>query len=451
MAHRKANLSTDLSDDHPISLYYYDSYSGNSAEYKHPDALSDDVTLDASGQIQCVSCHDPHDDDFGMFLRLDNSNGQLCQQCHLKTGWDESVHGLEGPQTSAKRNTGKQKTGCAACHATHSAGGRQRLLYYAEEENNCFYCHNGRGKNITSDLENEFQKPSRHPMWETGKHDPLELTVMEERHVECVDCHNPHAARKDTVKVDRNGELEVGKQLPGSLLMLRGVTSGGSVIEAVPGINREYQLCFRCHGDSMNQPSPLVTRWRNEFNIRKEFEPSNISFHPVVQQGKNDNVPSLLSPLTTNTIINCTDCHNNNDLNGIAGPHGSIYAGLLEREYITEDLTIESESAYALCYKCHDRTSILDNESFSLHEMHIRGAGDNMSMDEMGTSCSTCHDPHGSVQQRLINFDATVVLPSGSGLEEFNVNGPQAGSCSLTCHNKDHDPLCYDEDGATDC
>ena len=58
-------------------------------------------------------------------------------------------------------------------------------------------------------------------MGDTGKHDPLEPTVIEDRHVECVDCHNPHASSKDNLKVVRSGELAVGKELPGSLKMFR--------------------------------------------------------------------------------------------------------------------------------------------------------------------------------------------------------------------------------------
>ena len=59
-----------------------------------------------------------------------------------------------------------------------------------------------------------------------------------------------------------------------------------------------------------------------------------------------------------------------------------------------------------------------------------------------------CHDPHGATASRaLIRFSEptsiTGVLPSSSGLLEFQSDGAGAGGCYLTCHGVDHDPLGY--------
>lgn len=78
------NLGTDLRDDHPIGIQYpEDGFEG----YNPRDTLAP-VKLVAWGgkvdRVECTSCHEPHNDDFGMFLRMDNTGSALCLQCHDK-------------------------------------------------------------------------------------------------------------------------------------------------------------------------------------------------------------------------------------------------------------------------------------------------------------------------------------------------------------------------------
>ena len=62
-------------------------------------------------------------------------------------------------------------------------------------------------------------------------------------------------------------------------------------------------------------------------------------------------------------MIYCTTCHAD-DEGGSRGPHGSSFAPILKQRYETADNTPESYDNYALCYQCHDRTSILRDASF---------------------------------------------------------------------------------------
>ena len=128
---------------------------------------------------------------------------------------------------------------------------------------------------------------------------------------------------------------------------------------------------------------------------------------------------------------------------GPSGPHGSTFESLLERNYSTADNTPESVVAYALCYKCHDRSSILGDESFSEHDVHVRG-------DDI--PCSSCHDSHGiSAEQgnttnntHLINFDTTIVSANNEGVGPlFEDLGTFSGQCYLLCHGENHNPLGY--------
>ena len=323
---------------------------------------------------------------------------------------------------------------CESCHSPHTAGGHDRLLNYAPEEDNCLTCHNG---NVAAtDIENEILKTtSRHaPQDYFAIHDPIEdFTMTVTNHVECVDCHNPHRANDTTASAPN---------VPGPLLGVSGITALNAAIEEV---NAGYEVCFKCHADNNVTTTAPVAREYPEINTRLEFDISNPSFHPIEAAGNNPDVPSLLSPYTTGSIITCWDCHNNDDGPGAGGsgpngPHGSRNDFLLERNYNMIDRTAESPTEYALCYKCHDRDSILNDDSFKEHDRHIRR-----------TPCSVCHDPHGisSAQgnatnnSHLINFDLTVVQPNNNGELRFEDTGLFSGRCYMRCHNNNHSPREY--------
>jgi len=425
-------LGTDLSDDHPISFVYSATLASQAGELVNPGSLTGPVRLDASGQLQCTACHNAHENLYGKFLVMSNRGGALCSTCHIKNFWGQTPHNLSsktwnGVQPDpwlASSWTTVSDNACQNCHRPHSAGGRQRLLNHAAEEDNCTACHNG---NVaTQNIQSQFNKSSRHPITDTtGVHDPSEAAVIGTRHVECVDCHNPHAARSGAGTP------------PGPLTGVRGISLVGTEVNPV---TNEYEVCFRCHADSLTKPAARTPRQITQTNTRLEFNTANPSFHPVAGPGANPNVPSLITPLTTSSTIGCTDCHNNNS--GPNGPHGSIYAPILERQYVTIDNTSESSSNYALCYKCHSRSVVLSNQSFPLHNKHVSGER---------APCNICHDPHGiSLTQgnitnntHLINFDTSVVQPSSSGRLEFIDRGTFRGSCYLRCHGQNHNPCSY--------
>src|SRR6185369_9861027 len=196
--------------------------------------------------------------------------------------------------------------------------------------------------------------------------------------VTCVDCHEPHTM-KSTVAAAPNIEGNFGS--------VSGVTAAGAGITAA---RFEFETCYKCHGDQ-RAVQPAISRQIAQANTRLEFDPAAISSHPVEAPGKGRDVPSLRTTLTTASVIYCTDCHSSSSGktaggSGPSGPHGSSYPWLLVANYQTTDKTSESATAYALCYRCHDRSSILGNQSFSSHKKHIV---------DLKTPCSVCHDAHG--------------------------------------------------------
>ncbi len=430
------NLSTDLSDDHPVSFLYNSALSSQDGELVDPSTLTGPVKLENS-YLECTACHDPHANVNGDFLVVTNQNSSLCMYCHQKNFWDNSSH----KNSSATWNgsgtdpwfhtdyTTVSANACENCHNPHTASGHFRLMNFTPEENNCLVCHNSNVAN--EDIQSELNKPYRHEVTTyNGIHDPEEANVVQTRHVECADCHNPHAVNNVTANPPA---------VNGFIKGVKGVDTDGNPVSE---IQFQYELCYRCHADSPDKPGSPTTRQIEQSNVRLEFDLSNPSFHPVEGQGVNPNVPSLISPLSESSVIYCTDCHASNGNGSPDGPHGSIYPHILKYNYETADNTKESYQAYELCYQCHDRNSILNNDSFKDHKKHIRGED---------TPCNVCHDPHGisgsqgnsTNNTHLINFDISIVQPVGMGRLEFIDTGTFSGKCYLRCHGKKHNPKKY--------
>ncbi len=319
--------------------------------------------------------------------------------------------------------------GCASCHLgfnfTNGGG-----------PNKCISCH-GPGSaipqglasvtNRLKDMSKDFAKNYRHPVFDKrGIHSSKEVlpetNPSAPRHAECADCHSPHF-------------VSSANPFAG----LRGKRVGNFTAP----ITKEFELCYLCHAESANLPLKST-------NKRAEFNTDNPSFHPVEAEGKNLAVVSLLRPYREKktaandvSVLKCGDCHGSDDPNAPSGPHGSKYEGLLVDNFATGDGIQESSYTYAVCYRCHKRSSILGNESFPLHSRHITGE---RNFKGGGTSCHTCHSSHGSAENRyLIRFNKDYVSESSTGKLKFVEKGISTfhGECWLTCHGVDHNPKSY--------
>lgn len=459
---RPSMLGTDLSNDHPFSFSYNEALSFNVELH---GTLPSELLFYNNDVVHCSTCHDPHEDMYGMFLIVSNKNTALCILCHNVTGWQSSIHAtsdktwsragnnpwpLNERLTSFQQRNTVAENGCENCHTPHNAGGPQRLMNFLEEEKNCtFACHNGNvsdsGKNINSQL---FRSSAHRVDMATigsggSSHDPTEDVTFLSNHVECQDCHDPHSAYNNP---------SVAPNVSGSLANVKGIDETGS--EKYPA-TFEYEICFKCHAHT-NTVVSYVSRYLDENDTKLEFATTNPSYHPVVGQGKNLDVPSLPSATSPDqmmdeySMIYCSDCHSGDDTakiggNGANGPHGSIYAPILRERYDRTDGTSESYQSYALCYRCHDRTNLLSDQSFRKKTITSKG-GHNGHVAVNGVSCSVCHDPHGVVDNsvsgshtHLINFDTTVVSPaSGETYPLFDDTGNFTGSCTLICHGVPH-------------
>ncbi len=468
------------------------------------------LVINNSGSALCLACHTtvPAGSTSGMGLTnvLEASHGTSLaygtpasrsaapSKPNPLAEWSTSIHAtssnrvaplvsLAGTTTGTSQNSSTRqitlghygsvaRNGCASCHTTHNAQGANSLLQTADDQV-CLTCHNG-STNVSPPISNvlaEMVAPKYGHAFMVGNspHRANESALLNQSiHVSCVDCHNPHSS-------NRVVSFPAAPGIRASQAYVMGISAADGSTEVNPAVN-QYENCLRCHGSSIGQQSSpafgylpaRVVAASNPLNVIPQFSASSTSSHPVTHDSTSPYPqPSLRANMlqldgrtlgrAMSTRILCTDCHNSDDNrefggSGPNGPHGSLFAHILERQYqfsqapsagkpITNlfpnpNLSAQGGSGggpYALCAKCHDLNQIMSNTSFSEHARHVQ---------QDGISCSVCHTAHGMGAQsgtisgeRLVNFDLKVVAPNGATPISYN---RATNSCSLVCHNHAH-------------
>jgi len=470
-----SEFGLDLSGHHPVSFPYHDALPNAELAASPPPEL----VYGARDEVHCITCHDPHNDTYGKFLLMDNRYSALCTTCHQITGWSSSAHAtstasvvgvLPRPPKTWPTWPNLNEWGCEVCHTPHFAPTAEELLNFTTlppEPFSCTSpgCHSSEPPPIHGatrsaaatgaarggpvgivDIARQIRKISAH-------HEPppgVVPTARREggaarsgiRSVACADCHNPHLT---------TGARAEAPYVSGLLRGESGIDRNGLEVRAA---TFEYEVCFKCHADNTPDQS-YIPRVVLNTNTRLAFDPANPSYHPVIDMGRNLNIPSIPSPLepsmNPSLVIYCTTCHAD-DEGGSRGPHGSSFVPILRQRYEMADHTPENYDNYALCYQCHNRTSILSDVSFQ----KSRGLGGGHSGHlAAGAPCSACHDPHGvydvggaaggagpmgtGFHTHLINFDTSIVRPGQQAYPVFTDTGTFSGSCNLCCHDVLHD------------
>lgn len=169
-------------------------------------------------EVTCISCHNAHrwspsraeagpgknvDGDLtNSFLRVDNSKGDLCKECH-KTAY--KVFGTRHDVSE------KEKKGvCEYCHVAHN--GKERPMWARDisktavgeklKSRLCLECHRS-GAPGEKALVKFYRHPEKLLFADPSllaKADPKKENKIVETEVICVTCHNPHVWSKDKVE-----------------------------------------------------------------------------------------------------------------------------------------------------------------------------------------------------------------------------------------------------------
>lgn len=404
-------LGTDLSNDHPVGVGY------NTA--KDPELVvrawpwNTDVALDpdaSNGKVECHSCHDPHSDQYGSFLRMSNANAALCTHCHNKSEYAISIHRQSTASYTPEGGsaTTVSEWSCRSCHTAHAGGGVPYLLR-AVEQQSCYDgtntgCH-GSSAAASNDVQTDMAKVYAHPTdLYDGRHirritneTPAELGSAN-RHAECQDCHNPHQAQQAVAQSTR-GTLRISAALKGTWGVEptswpsapSGMTNNDVTFATpasytvVPTPTDEYQVCLKCHSGYVSLPV-------GKRDIAEEINPNYVSYHGIVPGGaSNPNVTTTTTnePWASGKRVWCSDCHGSEDAAAPAGSHGSANVGVGPGTSNSDKMLVatitSSSTGTPLCLVCHKEASYSSGSTGSAFGQHGRGN------HKVTAGCFACH------------------------------------------------------------
>ena len=435
---------------------------------KHGDAntgVQRDVNLPRG---DCAQCHVSHSgQQFALFVA--NTNG-LCYTsgCHNLSStvgiyqapslYDVSSHSTNtvwpgfdatvdtsAPLARPSADSGK----CVNCHDPHGYNrdgtGLIPNMIFSREQKLCIVCHDG---SPASDVKTHFNKTYKHPITTTGVHSAGEnsstafgASPTNNRHSECVDCHNPHVAK-------REGTPRINTP-PDAPNTLRGV-SRVSVINGAAGLAptytyrapadttapvAEYEVCFKCHSSWTTRPAS-----QSDFGLL--FNTNNPSYHPVEAQGKNTNinVNSFVNGWTATKLMYCSDCHGNDDINPVVrGPHGSAYQYLLNDPY-TASSASRTMNSNEICFNCHRYDTYANASASSTIRAYSRFGSSNGHGFHVGSQrrpCYACHNSHASTTKPHL-----IVTGRSPGINSYTET-KTGGTCSPTCHGSESYTVSY--------
>ncbi len=488
--------------------------SGQGVQLNSPDSLTATVAYDGTGASVegfCVGCHDA-DGASAYGGTKPFSDGRVAP--NVTFAWSGSSH----QATTRAELTGEK---CLACHGgsdpsnptatydrnVHGASGPSLLSVVVAgvsatnfEEGLCFVCHDG--SRTGHDVLAEFQKANAHPtMTFSGRHSPAEnatatpaaygySATADERHAECPDCHNSHAA-KPTDRLN-----SVSRVVP-----TNGAAGTAPTYAFVPETDTtsvvEWQLCMKCHsGWTTLRPDTYYAGVAKYFDKGIELNPANESAHPVEAAGTNVSAQMAASlaggtglpHLNTTSVVACSDCHNNDSIPTnvstlesytalTKGPHGSNAAAgfspfLLRAPYRTTPAGLGvayAQADFAFCFICHSPAPFADRSqntrtdtAFPLHGFHLGSLawtgstpGDLNNPASPGRNggnaiCKECHYQlhatkltywaNGRSNARLVNFAPSISGPRSTGSPVWT---QATRTCQLTCHGFSHNPENY--------
>jgi predicted CXXCH cytochrome family protein len=329
----------------------------------------------------CTGCHDPHGGPDRKFL-VTASMIDLCGECHDDVVEDR--HNIHGPVAAGA---------CLACHSAHSSPYPNLLSTTGSAL--CTNCHASTRTQL----------------------DTLRV-VHEPVNDDCQMCHEAHASdhrmmlREDPQTLCLSCHETIRHTVESASTQHAAVTTDRSCLNCHEAHASDHPrilqtdmmtLCFECHDREIKLDSGVKLG-----NIKRVIE-TGTSLHGPVSQS------------------NCAACHQ---------IHGGDFFRLLVQEYPPEFYAPFKEESYALCFNCHDRHLVRDEQTTSLtnfrngdvnlHFLHVN-------RDKKGRTCRACHETHASNRQNHIRES----VPFGTGgwlLPIAFEKSDNGGRCAPGCH-----------------
>jgi predicted CXXCH cytochrome family protein len=377
---------------------------------------------------RCEICHRAEDDPRAHRFRPPPRGGGLCRSCHhLAPSTGFHVHdpfaasdctGCHDPHGGSNVNLLREAravTVCRRCHGSFDDPIPHRPI----ENGDCLACHDAH----EAPYANLLVRPEPelcmgcHPR--VGDGPQPDGRAREPVHTDCGACHQPHGGRDATflrpdVQARCLGCHEAVGQSLAAPVSLHAATREGRgcrnchaahakrsahlLVEAQPG------LCYECHDRVVRLPSG-----RTIPNIRNQIDTARYRHDPVARG-------------------ECGSCHL---------PHGSPYGRLLCAGYPMTEYADYSDATYALCFLCHDRALVSDEQTTTatgfrdgdrnLHSVHVKR--------RLGRVCTLCHEMHVAEAPHLMRRS----IPYGDTGWKLPINYVETengGFCASGCHRE---------------
>jgi len=450
--------NTDFVDAHPdggICLSCHTT--AQTPAHSPPDGASAILTVDRG---RFAAATDAHNYTVGSTFGSDGSAFQAnCLKCHD----DGRTAGFQTSPPSFSLHDGlyahfNPPLGASFSPADPPTASEPNLL----EEDSCFRCHgpassyagspgagvfqtatlSARAMNLRALFE-DGTRPHRHPVLVyRGRHRPSNGNISAgapddlegaNRHAECADCHDPHAARPGVHAPPGNG---VSPVLAGAWGVEptygAGTTPTGFVVQSPA--TAEYQVCLKCHASyAVGAPTDRA----------QALSPNRTSYHPVLAAGANAAMPdALLSPWTSASTMHCTDCHGADGTSGTdvpRGPHASAHAHILKKPYGAAG---SAQDAGDVCFDCHDLYTYTGqgmDQGYSSNFTRNNNSLHTSRLQHRLYGCRVCHAVHGADNEHLIALYDAATNPDGE-LTSYTERTPgnymksSCGTRTAGCH-----------------
>ncbi len=326
---------------------------------------------------KCLDCHTPHSSPENNLLKK-NPPADLCKQCHQ----------LESATKRVKHEP-VTKGECVKCHDPHQSDNSK--LLNLESPALCLKCHKKQSE--------EIKMANVHPPFQNN----------------CLNCHSHHSSTENKLLDLQPQSLciychdDMQKKIDKATLVHGAVTDKKSCLNChSPHASDQKKfliadpdvLCLNCHDKT------IVVGTRKIGNIKQIIQKSK-DVHGAIDK------------------VGCIGCHD---------PHASSNPFLLTKSFPAGSYAQATKESFGLCFSCH-KSELLEKQTTTvtnfrngdknLHFVHVNG--------EKGRSCTICHNPHGSMNDNLINDKA----PFGSWEMPLKyVPTENGGSCAPGCHTE---------------